>query len=104
MLEEINRVAERIATLPGARTDLHTFPSGAVSLGVSKDGRFFVLDWLPSYQKFGVDEVKEDEGFLISYRYVYTELAPALQRLWDLVAEVHNNGAATLPAQTTEAS
>ncbi len=82
-----NDLANRIeGSFPGVRTNLGTFPSGAYMLDVIRGDRFFQMAWSPTDPQFGVDEVLEDEGWLLGYRFCYPDFAPAAERLMELVS------------------
>src|SRR5437762_13551015 len=65
--DEVRQGAEDI------KTKITTFPSGAVSLDIRVGGRVFVVDYLPSYAMFGVDELDDDGGFNSGYRFGYKD-------------------------------
>ena len=83
----LSALAERISRVPGVQVNLHRFPSGAATLDVVRDERLYVLDYSPT-RRFGVDEVKDGEGFLISYGFTSEDYEPAAKRLWELVAGI----------------
>jgi hypothetical protein len=86
-MEEMASLVKQIAALPGTDVDLSTFPSGAAMVDVRRDGHLYVLAYSPS-RGFGVDEVTDADGFLLSYRFTYEEFGPAAARLWELVTGV----------------
>ena len=84
MIEQIRALAKQIAALPEAAVDFNTFPSGSAMLDVRRAGRLYVMAYSPD-RGFGVDEVGDNDGFLVSYRFSYTQFEPAASRLWQLV-------------------
>jgi hypothetical protein len=79
-------LAARLALIPGTRVELNSFPGGAAMLDVWRSGRLFVMEYSPA-RHFGVDEVKDGEGFLVGARYASPEFEPAAERLIQLVDE-----------------
>ena len=69
------------------KTEVTTFPSGAVSLRVQLGGRVFDLDYLPSYGMFGVDELEGDMGFDTGYRFGFQDFESARTKLLNLLSE-----------------
>ena len=69
-----------------AATELSAFPSGAVFLDVQRGTRAWVLNYSPSYDQFGIDELSDHDGFTTSYRYTTNELTEAARILTALVA------------------
>jgi hypothetical protein len=88
MIEKITQLSQQIAKLPGTKVNLSSFPSGAAMLHVTRAERLFVLDYSPT-RRFGVDEVHNDEGFLISYRFTSDNFEPAAAELWAVVRAAH---------------
>jgi len=87
MVKRIEMLAKQIETnVPGAKVDFTLFPSGAAMLDVKRAGRLFVLSYLPQGH-FGVDEVRDGEGFLTSYRFTSEEFEPAAKHLLALLAD-----------------
>ena len=84
MIEKIQVLSGQIANLDGANVELTVFPSGAAMLHVVRSKRLFVLNFSPT-RRFGVDEVHEDDGFLISYRFTSDDFEPAAAELRDIV-------------------
>jgi hypothetical protein len=69
---------------PGSKAELEDFPSGAFMLNVRRAGRFFVLAYIRSSSWFGVDEVRDEDGFGDHYRFgsqSFDEAARELERL-----------------------
>lgn len=87
MIDEMEELARRIAELPGTRTELTTFPSGAAILDVWREGRLFVMAYTPTWKGFGVDEVLDNEGFLEKYDFFSGDFTPAAEHLWKIVQE-----------------
>jgi hypothetical protein len=84
------QIQQLVSTLPNGdssiRTELTTFPSGAVMLDVHARGRLFVLAWSPSWNRFGVDDREDDEvGLDTSFRYGFDDLPAAWAKLLDLL-------------------
>lgn len=69
-----------------SRIEFQTFPSGAVMLDVYRDGRQFLLYYMPSDRLFVADEGFWEESFLRSYRFCFEQLEPAVDCLKNLVA------------------
>lgn len=85
MVEKVRELAVQVQEcVPEARVDFTHFPSGSAMLDVCVSGRLYVLYYSPSYG-FGVDEVREGEGFQLGYRYVYDEFEPAANRLREFI-------------------
>ncbi|GAA3610415.1 hypothetical protein [Microlunatus ginsengisoli] len=72
----------------GVSTELSVLPSGAIFLDVRRNNRAWVLDYSPTHDQFGIDELDDQEGFTTSYRYTASQLAEAAQILTDLVTGV----------------
>ena len=68
-------------------TEITKFPSGAVSLLVRAEARAFELVYLPSYGKFGVDELEANAGFDSGYRFGFQDFASARAKLLSLLEE-----------------
>jgi hypothetical protein len=90
-------LATALAALPGTRTELSTFPSGSAMLDVWRSGRLFVMEYSPT-RRFGVDEVRDGEGFLIGYRDAYQDFEPAAERLKQLVEAAIPDGVVSRPS------
>ena len=91
LLEEIKQFAEEVRKdSPAVRTEVMAFPSGAVMLDVFREGRMFVLAYLPSYSCFGVDEVQDDDGIGTWYRYGFADFPSAKDKLLQLMKEPLN--------------
>lgn len=71
---------------PGSKTELEDFPSGAFMLNVWRTGRFFVLAYIRSASCFGVDEVREEDGFGDHYRFSSQSFDEAARELEHLLA------------------
>jgi hypothetical protein len=85
MRSEIESLVARIkASFPGVVTEVEHFPSGAAMLDVRWLGRLFVLAYSPS-GGFGVDEVKDDEGMEMGYRFRSADYAEAVEELFRLL-------------------
>lgn len=76
-----SRIVEETA---GADFELSEFASSSVMLDVRLGRRTFVMAYFPQ-TGFGVDELGPDDGFLIGYRHVFSDFAPAATRLRELV-------------------
>ncbi len=85
MIDEMRELARRIAGLPGTRTEVTTFPSGAAILDVWREGRLFVMAHTPTWKGFGVGEVLDDEGFLEKYDFFSEDFTAAAEHLWKIV-------------------
>jgi hypothetical protein len=88
LFEDVTRFAEEIRQgSADVQTEITTFPSGAVSLDVRVGGRAFVLDYFPSYDMFGVDELAGDGGFNSGYRFGFKDFDSARAKLLNLLEE-----------------
>lgn len=87
MIDEMGELARRIEGLPGTKAKLTAFPSGAAMLDVWREGRLFVLAYMPTWKGFGVDEVLDKEGFLEKYDFFSNDFSPAAEHLWKIVQE-----------------
>ena len=87
VLDRITDLARRVQSgFPDARVELTRFPSGGAMLDVVRCERLYVLEYAPTRGGFGVDEVRDDEGFLTSYAFASEDFEPAAERLWELVS------------------
>jgi predicted enzyme related to lactoylglutathione lyase len=85
------------AEFVGTRAELTEFPAGGAMLDVRRgDGRLFVLAYTPA-QGYGVDEVQPPVAFETGYRYAYTELPPAAEKLRELLADSALGGRGASP-------
>lgn len=73
------------AALPDAACEVSTFDSGAVWLDVRLNERLFILRYLPSIDRFGVDEVRDDEGMEMADRFAFDDLDAAVGKLMELL-------------------
>lgn len=88
-LESMTELADELKKAsPAIRTELQTLPSGSVLLDVFVDHRFFVIHYIPSYLMYGVDEVKDDDGFGSHYRFGFKDLASARAKLRELMIDI----------------
>jgi hypothetical protein len=105
LFEDVARLAEEVRQgSADARTEITTFPSGAASLDIRVGGRAFVLDYFPSYDMFGVDELTGDGGFNSGYRFGLKDFESAKAKLLNLLEEAQVASAAvpgSLPIATT---
>ena len=69
-----------------ARIEIDRFPSGAASLDVWRDGRFFVLRYTPSYRVYDVAEVTEEHAFDAGPCEVFDDLDSAAARSREIIA------------------
>jgi hypothetical protein len=87
LTEQVAELAHRIETsIPGTSVEVNVFPSGGAMLDVRRDGHLYVLAYLPSTRRFGVDEVLDGEGFEMGYRFGFDDFEPAAERLLELVS------------------
>jgi len=85
MRREIESLVPRIkASFPGVITEVEHFPSGAAMLDVRWRGRLFVLAY-SSNGGFGVDEVKDNEGMEMGYRFRSADYPEAAEELFRLL-------------------
>jgi predicted enzyme related to lactoylglutathione lyase len=74
------------ATVPETSAEVTVFPSGGAMLDVHRRDRLFVMSYAPA-QGFGVDEVRDGEGFVPSYRFSFEQFEPAAEKLVEFLAE-----------------
>jgi hypothetical protein len=72
---------------PSFRTDIQTFPSGAINLDVHFGNRMFVLAYFPSYKSFCVDEVTDDNSFGAHYQFGFDDFQSAKDKLLAMLRE-----------------
>ena len=85
MEDEIKSLANNLqANFPKTIIKLEIFPSGAVMIDIKLCERLFVLDYSPSYG-ICVDEVKDDEGFNMGYRFCSQDFDLARKKLYELL-------------------
>jgi hypothetical protein len=105
LVEEFTRFAEEVRQgSEEIKTEIATFPSGAVCLRIRVGGRAFVLDYFPSYEMFGVDELTGDGGFNSGYRFGFKDFESARAKLLNLLEEAQVPSATvlgSLPIATT---
>ena len=105
LVDSVARLAEEVRQgSADVNTEITTFPSGAVSLRIRVGGRAFVLDYFPSYDMFGVDELTGDGGFNSGYRFGLKDFESAKAKLLNLLEEVQVPSATvlgSLPTATT---
>jgi hypothetical protein len=92
LIEDVSRDVSRLAddirqASAEIKTEITTFPSGAVSLDVRESERVFVLDYFPSQAMFGVDELDGDGGFNSGYRFGFKDFESARAKLLQLMKE-----------------
>jgi len=88
LADDVTRLADEVRQGSGnIKTEVTTFPSGAVSLLIRTEGRAFGLDYLPSYGMFGVDELEADAGFNSGYRFGFKDFESARVKLLDLLED-----------------
>jgi len=75
------------AANPTLRTDIQTFPSGAVNLDVHYGNRMFVLAYFPSYKCYGVDEVTDEDGIGTYYQFGFNDFQSAKDKLLAMLKE-----------------
>jgi hypothetical protein len=85
MLNDITVLAIQIeASFPGSATNVKTFHSGSAMLDVRWNGRLFVLAYSIA-EGFGVDEVAEEDGFEMGYRFTSNKFDKAAEELHSLL-------------------
>ncbi len=86
LAEDVARLADEVRQgSENIKTEITTFPSGAVSLLIRAGGRGFGLDYLPSCGMFGVDELEADAGFNSGYRFGFQDFESARAQLLNLL-------------------
>ncbi len=70
---------------PDSNIETDYFPSGSIMINVHRHDRFFVLAYSPK-QGFGVDEVKEDDGFDSGYSFITQNSEQAFKQLMKIIA------------------
>jgi hypothetical protein len=89
ILENVSGLADELQkdTL-NVRTDIQTFPSGAVWLDVYYTGRLFIMAYQPTGQYFGVDEyIRERDGIGTDFHFSFQDFESAKAKLLDLLEE-----------------
>lgn len=71
---------------PEARVEVEQFPSGAASLDVWRDGRFYVLRYTPTYHAYDVTEMTEKHVLDSGPCDVFDDLDTAATRLREIIA------------------
>jgi len=93
--EDVDRLAVEIRqNFDAIKTEINTFPSGAVSLRVTAGGRVFDLDYYPSHGMFGVDELEADAAFDSGYRFGFHDFESAKAKMLVLLCEAFPQGQA----------
>jgi len=62
-----------------------TFPSGALFLDVRLNQRVWVLMYSPQHDRYGIDELRGDDGFSTGYAHSASSFAEASQILLGLL-------------------
>ncbi|HEX5102978.1 MAG TPA: VOC family protein [Pirellulaceae bacterium] len=84
IVDHIGQLAERLRTVAtDAEVEFTSYPSGSAMLDVRRQGRLYVMSFSPQ-QGFGVDEVRDGEGFQNTYQFAFSDFQPAAQKLWEL--------------------
>lgn len=87
ILEDLKSFTQDLKQLNGKiKTDLTVFDSGAIMLDVFCQNRTFILVYSPT-TGFGVDEVKEDDGFDLSYKFYAKDINTAKEKLKELIID-----------------
>ncbi|MEH2409554.1 hypothetical protein [Nostoc sp.] len=69
ILENISALAKQIElSFPGAIITLESFPSCSAMLDIHLHNKLFVMVYSPTHG-FGIDEVREEDGFGTGYRF-----------------------------------
>ena len=85
MLEQISDLAQKIRLdFSEAIVTLECFSSGAAMLDVQLYDKLFVMAYSPT-SGFGIDEVEEEEGFNIGYRFNTKKFSVAAAELNKLI-------------------
>src|SRR3989442_1066859 len=84
MIEKIAALAKRLEQVPGVRVSLWTAGSGSAMLDVHRGEQMYQLAFSAT-RRFGVDEIRDHEGFLLSYAFTSDQFEPAADRLLTLV-------------------
>jgi hypothetical protein len=85
ILEKISALAKQIElSFPGAITTLEIFPSCCVMLDIHLNNKLFVMAYSPTHG-FGIDEVGEEDGFGIGYRFNTRDFYVAIEELNKLI-------------------
>ena len=84
MTQRIAELADELRRLPDVSVECREFPSGGAMLDARRNGRLFVLAYSPTLH-FGVDEVRDGEGFVQAYEFTCETFEPAAERLRELV-------------------
>jgi hypothetical protein len=89
-IDRLTGLAGEIRTsVTGADVDFTVFPSGSAMLYVRLAGRLYVLEYSPT-RGFGVDEVRDGEGFTLAYRFTSQDVEAAADELNSLLSAAAN--------------
>jgi hypothetical protein len=83
----LERLADQIRVLYCAKVEVEIFPSNAMMLDIFYQDKLFVIAYSPS-SGFGVDEIKEGEGFITSYNFYTDEIDLAEQQIYKLIEQL----------------
>jgi hypothetical protein len=85
ILEKIKIFARELEQLNGdTKTDLVSFDSGAIMLDIFCQSRMFVLAYSPR-NGFGIDEIKDDDGFELGYKFHAENFDTAKEKIKELL-------------------
>ena len=88
IVEDMARLGDELRGVAHiSKTDIRTFPSGAVNLDVHCGGRLFVIAYFPSHQMFCVDEARPEDGIGTDFRFGFKDFHSAKEKLLGLLKE-----------------
>jgi hypothetical protein len=82
----LEELADQIRIFYGARVETQVFSSEAMMIDIFCQDKLFVVAYSPSYG-FGVDEVKEGDGFTTSYNFYTNEIDLVGQEIHRLIKQ-----------------
>ena len=92
LAEEVARFADEIRQGVGdIKTEITVLPSGAVLLRTRVVGRVFDLDYYPSLDLFGVDELEADMGFNTGHKFNFKDFKSAKSKLQSLLKDAQDS-------------
>ncbi|WP_027343393.1 hypothetical protein [Hamadaea tsunoensis] len=82
MEDEVSRLSQIVSGVLGAApVDVLTYPTGAVAITVSREGRVAVLDGMADRSQWGVTLIRDRGYFIAGYDEIFEKLDEALEFL-----------------------
>jgi hypothetical protein len=82
MEDEVLRLSRIVSGVLGAApVDVLTYPTGAVAITVSREGRVAVLDGMSDRSQWGVTIIRDPGYFVAGYDEIFDKLDDALEFL-----------------------